>query len=124
MPKHFFDDSHIQWQTLAGFDHLQYSILDIDEHNKIIDALFKFAAHKQIVLHRHIALNKLFVIQGEHRIYTAEGSLRKYGQPAVTPTACPATNRTGRAAVTIWMPSFFSAFAAAAMISTRFLTTN
>lgn len=34
MPKHFFDDSYIQWQTLAGFDHLHYSILDIDEHNE------------------------------------------------------------------------------------------
>lgn len=77
MPKHFFDDSHIQWQTLAGFDHLHYSILDIDEHNKIIDVLFKFAARQQIVLHRHIALNKLFVIQGEHRIYKADGELKE-----------------------------------------------
>jgi len=29
-----FDDRHIQWNTLAGFDHLHYSILDIDEPNK------------------------------------------------------------------------------------------
>ncbi|MCK9636566.1 MAG: regulator [Methylobacter tundripaludum] len=77
MPKHFFDDSHIQWQSLAGFDHLHYSILDIDEHNKIIDALFKFAAGQQIVLHRHKALNNLFVIQGEHRIYKADGELKE-----------------------------------------------
>ena len=77
MPKHFFDDSHIQWQSLAGFDHLHYSILDIDEHNKIIDVLFKFAAGQQIVLHRHKALNNLFVIQGEHRIYKADGELKE-----------------------------------------------
>jgi len=77
MPKHFFDDSHIQWQTLSGFDHLQYSILDIDESNKIVDVLFKFAARQQIVLHGHKALNKTFVIQGEHRLYHADGSLKE-----------------------------------------------
>lgn len=77
MPKHFFDDSHIQWQTLPGLDHLQYSILDIDESNKIVDVLFKFAARQQIVLHRHKALNKTFVIQGEHRLYHADGSLKE-----------------------------------------------
>jgi len=77
MPKHFFDDSHIRWHALADFEHLHYSILDIDEHNKIIDVLFKFAARQQIVLHRHKALNKLFVIQGEHRIYQADGELKE-----------------------------------------------
>lgn len=77
MPKHFFDDSHIQWQTLAGFDHLHYSILDIDESGKIVDVLFKFDARQQIVLHRHKALNKTFVIQGEHRLYHADGNLKE-----------------------------------------------
>jgi quercetin dioxygenase-like cupin family protein len=77
MPKHFFDDSHIQWQTLAGFDHLHYSILDIDEHNKIIEVLYKFAAREQIALHRHKAQNNIFVIQGEHRIYKADGELKE-----------------------------------------------
>jgi len=77
MPNFFFDDSHIQWQTLAGFDHLQYSILDIDDSSKIVDVLFKFAAGKQIVLHRHKVLNKTFVIQGEHRLYHADGSLKE-----------------------------------------------
>jgi len=37
MTKHLFDDSHIHWQTLTGFEHLQYSILGIDEQCKIID---------------------------------------------------------------------------------------
>lgn len=77
MPKHLFDDTHIQWQTLAGFEHLQYSILDIDEHHKIVDVLFKFAARQQIVLHRHKALNNTFVIQGEHRLYHADGRLKE-----------------------------------------------
>lgn len=77
MPNHLFDDTHIQWQTLSGFDHLQYSILDIDEQQQIVDVLFKFAARQQIVLHRHKALNKTFVIQGEHRLYRADGSLKE-----------------------------------------------
>lgn len=77
MTNYFFDDRNIQWQTLANFEHLQYSILDIDENNKIIDVLFKFAAQQQIVLHRHKVLNKTFVIQGEHRLYEADGRLKE-----------------------------------------------
>lgn len=77
MTSHLFDDTHIQWQTLANFEHLQYSILDIDGHNKIIDVLFKFAARQQIVLHRHKVLNKTFVIQAEHRLYEADGRLKE-----------------------------------------------
>jgi len=77
MANYLFDDANINWQTLEGFEHLHYSILDIDERNKIVDVLFKFAAHRQIVLHRHKALNKTFVIQGEHRLYEADGSLKE-----------------------------------------------
>lgn len=77
MTNHLFDDTHIQWQTLVNFEHLQYSILDIDGRNKIIDVLFKFAAQQQIVLHRHKVLNKTFVIQGEHRLYETDGRLKE-----------------------------------------------
>lgn len=77
MSNYLFDDSHIHWQILAGFKHLQYSILDIDELNNIIDVLFKFSARQQIVLHRHKALNKTFVLQGEHRLYHADGKIKE-----------------------------------------------
>jgi len=77
MSSHLFDDSNINWQTLGEFEHLYYSILDIDESNKIVDVLFKFSAHQQIVLHRHKALNKTFVLQGEHRIYETDGRLKE-----------------------------------------------
>lgn len=77
MANYLFDDANINWQTLEGFEHLHYSILDIDEQNKIVDVLFKFAAHQQIVLHRHKVLNKTFVIQGEHRLYEADGRLKE-----------------------------------------------
>jgi len=72
-----FDDRHIHWNTLAGFDHLRYSILDIDESGKIVDVLFKFAARQQIVLHRHVAHNNTLVIQGEHRLYERDGTLKE-----------------------------------------------
>jgi len=71
-----FNDT-IAWQTLAGIEHLQYFILDIDAQHNIIDVVFKFAALQQIVLHRHKALNKTLVIQGEHRLYEADGKLKE-----------------------------------------------
>jgi quercetin dioxygenase-like cupin family protein len=77
MTNYLFDDTNIKWQTLGDFEHLLYSILDIDEQYKIIDVIFKFAAHQQIVLHRHKALNKTLVIQGEHRLYTTDGRLKE-----------------------------------------------
>jgi len=88
-----FNDANINWQTLGNFEHLLYSILSIDEQNKIVDVIFKFAANQQIVLHRHKVLNHLFVIQGEHRIYEANGKLKEIrpvgsytiSQPSVEP---------------------------------------
>ena len=77
MSNPLFDDTNIHWQTLAGFDHLQFSILDIDDANRTIDVLFKFAANRKIVLHRHRAVNKTFVIQGEHRLYHADDSIKE-----------------------------------------------
>ena len=77
MSKHFFDDSNIHWQTLADFDHLWFSVLDIDDTNRTIDVLFKFAANRKIVLHRHCAVNKTFVVQGEHRIYNADDTVKE-----------------------------------------------
>ena len=77
MISHLFDDTHIRWQTLEGFEHLSYFILNMDEANAIIDVLFKFSAQQQIVLHRHKALNHTFVIQGEHRLYKTDGTLKE-----------------------------------------------
>lgn len=95
MSQNLFDDSQIHWQTLAGFDYLHYSILDIDEQRHIIDALFKFAANRQIVLHRHKVLNKTFVIQSEHRLYHADGSLKEI-RPVGQYTSSPASDEPHR----------------------------
>jgi hypothetical protein len=88
MTKPSFDDSDIRWQSLPGIDHLHYSILDIDEHRLIIDVLFKFASDEQILLHRHKVLNHMLVIQGEHRLYEADGrvkDIRPTGRYTVSP---------------------------------------
>jgi hypothetical protein len=77
MPTHTFDDSNISWNRLGDFPHLHYSILDIDEKNKIADVLFKFAANEKVVLHRHLAHNNTFVVQGEHRLYKTDGTLKE-----------------------------------------------
>ncbi|ANE56662.1 MULTISPECIES: cupin domain-containing protein [Methylomonas] len=77
MTAYLFDDRRIRWQTLAGFEHLTYSILNLDEARGSVDVLFKFAAQRQILLHRHKVLNKTFVVQGEHRLYHADGSIKE-----------------------------------------------
>jgi hypothetical protein len=88
MATHHFDYAGIQWQALGNFEHLLYSILNVDRQNMIIDVIFKFAARRQIVLHRHKALNHMLVIQGEHRLYEADGKLkeiRPVGRYTVSP---------------------------------------
>lgn len=77
MATHTFDDSNITWNRLGDFEHLHYSILAIDEKNRIADVLFRFAANEQIVLHRHKAHNNTFVVQGEHRLYKPDGTLKE-----------------------------------------------
>jgi len=53
--------------------------------------LFKFSAREQIVLHRHKALNHTFVIQGEHRLYWADGTLKE-ARPVGSYTVSPASD--------------------------------
>jgi len=77
MTRHLFDDANLPWRSLDTIEHLHYWILDIDRQNKIVDVVFKFAANQQIVLHRHKVPNKTFVIQGEHRLYEADGRLKE-----------------------------------------------
>jgi quercetin dioxygenase-like cupin family protein len=72
-----FDDRNISWKRLDGVEHLCLSVLDVDEGRRIVQVLFKFAANQQIVLHRHKTSNKTFVIQGEHRLYHADGRLKE-----------------------------------------------
>lgn len=77
MPTKEFDDRNITWNTIDGFDHLAYSVLNVDEPARIVDILFKFAANQRIVLHRHGASYRTLVLQGELRIYGPDGELKE-----------------------------------------------
>jgi len=70
-----FDESNIRWFTLEGIPDVWYNILEVDEKSRIVDILFKFSAGAQIVLHRHKAPYRTFIIQGELRLYNAKGDL-------------------------------------------------
>jgi len=70
-------------------------VLNIDEKNKIIDVLFKFAAHQQIVLHRHMAHNNTWVIQGEHRLYEPNGAIKEI-RPVGSYTSSPPSQEPHR----------------------------
>ena len=72
-----FDDSNIDWQRLGDYEHLHYSILDVDPENATADVLFKFSANEKVFLHRHLGHNHTFVIQGEHRLYHPDGTLKE-----------------------------------------------
>ncbi len=95
MTRFFFDDCNIKWQNLEGFENLAYSILSIDENNKIIEVVFKFAANKQIILHRHLAHNNTFVIQGEHRLYELNGAVKEV-RPVGSYTSSPPSDEPHR----------------------------
>ena len=72
-----FDESKGNWQRLADLFHLWLSILHVDDTAKMVDVLFKSAANKKIVLHRHVADFHTFVVQGENRIYEQSGDLKE-----------------------------------------------
>ena len=86
-----FDDQAIRWNRFGEFvPAFHYSILHLDEKSRIADVLFKLPAHAQIVLHRHHALNHTLVVQGEHRLYETDGSLREV-RPTGSYTVSPAS---------------------------------
>jgi quercetin dioxygenase-like cupin family protein len=77
MAAYNFDDRNIKWNKHPDIEHLSFSILNIDNQNKILDVLFKFDANQQIILHRHMVHNNTFVVQGEHRLYEPNGKLKE-----------------------------------------------
>ena len=75
--EHKFNERNIVWYTLEGIENLHYHVCAVDEDRKIVDILFKFSANKKIVLHRHHADYVTVVLQGELRIYRANGELKE-----------------------------------------------
>lgn len=72
-----FDVRNVRWNTIEGFDHVAYHVLAVDEEKRIVDILFKFDANAKIALHRHKADYITLVLQGELRIYRANGQLKE-----------------------------------------------
>ena len=84
-----FDDQNISWGQLEGFDHFHYFVFAVDRERQTVDFLVKFDANEKIVLHRHVALNHMLVVQGEHRLYTPDGQLKEI-RPTGRYTVSPA----------------------------------
>lgn len=94
-PAPHFDDRAIDWQPFGDFPHFVYAIQHVDMQQRIADVLFRFKAGQQIVLHRHKALNHTFVVQGEHRLYEMDGTLREV-RPTGRYTVSPASETPHR----------------------------
>lgn len=74
---HGFDDRNIRWSRLGDLEHFVFAVFDVDVSRKVVDFVIKFDPNRQIVLHRHLALTNTLVIQGEHRLYEPDGSLKE-----------------------------------------------
>lgn len=74
---HGFDDRAITWRTLDWLDHIAYYVYNVDETNRIVDVIFKFAANQRVMLHQHKSSYFTLVLQGELRFYRADGSLKE-----------------------------------------------
>ena len=72
-----FDDRHIQWRELAGFQHMRVSIFFVDEAKNLVDLLIKFDPNEKVLLHRHLADTNTFVVEGDHVIYEPDGQVRE-----------------------------------------------
>ena len=72
-----FDQSNIKWNSLEGIENLWYHIIRVDPAARVVDVIFKFAANKKVVLHRHHADYSTFIIQGELRLYDKDGVLKE-----------------------------------------------
>lgn len=90
-----FDERNILWKEIPGIEHLWLSVLDVDRENGVTHVLYKFAANRQIILHRHLTMNKTMTIRGEHRLYHADGRLKEV-RPAGRFTVAPPSDEPHR----------------------------
>lgn len=73
---HLYDDT-ITWLPFAGIENLELRLLDIDDERGVVDLVVRFAPSKTVTLHNHLAQTNMFIIQGELRMYEADGSVRE-----------------------------------------------
>ena len=72
-----FDDRNVRWTPYPGLDGMDVSILHVDEARNSADFLIKFAPNSKSVVHEHLAVTHIFVIEGDHVIYEPDGSVRE-----------------------------------------------
>ncbi|KQO63351.1 MULTISPECIES: hypothetical protein [unclassified Methylobacterium] len=73
MPNSTFDERNITWRTLDWLPHIAFFVYKVDEENRIVDVVFKFAANQRVMLHRHKCPYVTLVMQGELRFYGETG---------------------------------------------------
>lgn len=72
-----FDDSNVQWMPYPGVDGMSAAILHVDTAKNAVDFLVKFAPNTKSVIHHHLAMTHIFVIEGDHVIYEPDGTVRE-----------------------------------------------
>jgi hypothetical protein len=72
-----FDARNIVWRSIPWLDHVSYFVYHADEVSGIVDVIFKIAANQRAMLHRHKAPYITLVIEGELRLYHANGELKE-----------------------------------------------
>lgn len=77
MHGHTFDDQNIVWRRLDWLEDVEFYVYKVDEENRIVDVLFKFAANSRVLLHQHKTPYVTFVVQGELRFYRPNGELKE-----------------------------------------------
>src|SRR5271166_6271403 len=77
MHLHKFDDHNITWRTIDWLEHVAFHVYNVDEQNRIVDVIFKFAANKHQGDVRRFVLMKHCLMQGELRFYRANGDLKE-----------------------------------------------
>ncbi len=72
-----FDDRNVRWTPYPGVDGMDVSILHVDTARNSADFLVKFAPNSKSVIHEHLAVTHIFVIEGDHVIYEPDGTVRE-----------------------------------------------
>jgi hypothetical protein len=77
--RHFFafDDRNLRWHKLGDLEHFVFFVFDVDLERGLVDFILKFEPNQRIILHRHLALTNTLVVQGEHRLYEPNGTLKE-----------------------------------------------
>ncbi|MCJ2052850.1 regulator [Methylobacterium sp. J-070] len=77
MQNYAFDEDNITWRTLDWLPHIAFFVYKVDEENRIVDVVFKFAANRKVMLHRHKCPYVTLVMQGELRFYRENGEMKE-----------------------------------------------